>query len=70
MCHIMVTLLTRVHRLIVSPPGVVTTPRTVLLAAYQHPIARLVSEIIRNSRQQIADFPKACAPFQDPKTTD
>jgi hypothetical protein len=49
--HIMVTLLIRVYRLIVSPPSVVNTPRTVALAAYQHPIARLVSEIIRNSRQ-------------------
>ena len=62
-CHIMVTLLIRVHHLIVSPPGVVNMSRTVALAAYQHPIARLVSEIIRNSGQQMVDFPKAYAPF-------
>jgi hypothetical protein len=68
MCHIMVTLLTRVHRLIVSPPSVVQTLRMVVLAAYQHPIARLVSETTRNSQQQIADFPKAYAPFQGPKS--
>src|SRR2546421_7729017 len=69
-CHTMATLLIRVHHPIVSPPGVVNMPRTIALAAYQHPIARLASEIIRNSRQQIADFPKAYAPFQGPNTTD
>ena len=70
MCHITVTLLTRVHRLLVSPPSVANTSRTVVLAANQHLIARLVSDTIRNSRQQIADFPKAYPPFQGPKTTD
>jgi hypothetical protein len=64
MCHIMVTLLIRVHHLIVSPLSVVNMSHMVALAAYQHLIARLVSEIIRNSRQQqMVDFPKAYAPF-------
>src|SRR5947209_7279594 len=48
---------------------IMVTLRTVVLAVYQYLIARLVSETIRNSRQQIADFPKAYTPFQGPKTT-
>ena len=48
---------------------ITVTLRTAVLAACQYLIVRLVSEIIRNSRHQIAGFPKAYAPFQGPKAT-